>query len=174
MHLIQSKLAGKDIPATLPTSLIPPSMRSAISQQQQQQPLAPVNELSDLLFDDAPLEPAKLVQPALQPQSTGAFSSTPLHSSTPLQPQQTAGSSFGSPPVQQQTTGSFQSTILQPQSTGTYGTKSPPLHPQTTGSFGGQPSAFSSPFSAPQPTLQDPFGAPAGMQNFEQFVTQLT
>ncbi|KAI0028359.1 hypothetical protein K488DRAFT_89829 [Vararia minispora EC-137] len=171
MHLIQGKLAGKDIPAALPASLIPPNLRSTIAPapvSTPSQPLAPVNELSDLLWDDEPV-PEKPKQAPLQPQSTGAFSSTPLqpqHTSASLQPQQTAGSPFASPPVQPQTTGTgaFQGATVQPQLTGAF--KSPALQPQSTGLRGvtqAQPPAFASPFTTQTPVQAspgDPFGAP--------------
>lgn len=53
MHLIQSKLAGKDIPTTLPPSLIPPSLRSKVSAQPPQ-PAVP-EAIRDLLWDDTPV-----------------------------------------------------------------------------------------------------------------------
>ena len=62
MHIINSRLAGNEIPSTLPPSLIPPTMR-------QSQP--PVSETAnepqlDLLLDDTP--PGS----AVRPQATGA------------------------------------------------------------------------------------------------------
>lgn len=59
MHLINSKLAGKDIPTTLPTSLIPPKLRSQVTQQS----TAP-KDLFDLFDDEAPA-PAAAVVPAV-------------------------------------------------------------------------------------------------------------
>ncbi|TFK42793.1 hypothetical protein BDQ12DRAFT_676809 [Crucibulum laeve] len=92
VHLIQKKLAGGEIPAALPQSLVPPSMRnngaspfSPISTQPQPEPAR------DLFsFDDTP------PQSAVSPQPTGNFNS--------LQPQQTGppipSSSSFQPPVQ--------------------------------------------------------------------------
>ncbi|KIK63762.1 hypothetical protein GYMLUDRAFT_196623 [Collybiopsis luxurians FD-317 M1] len=64
MHLIQKKLAGGEIPSTLPPSLIPPSMRqanasltqSSFSPPGQQTQQAPATELQKDLFsfDDSP------------------------------------------------------------------------------------------------------------------------
>jgi epidermal growth factor receptor substrate 15 len=84
MHLIQKKLAGKEVPATLPPSLIPPSARdSAIGAspfspahaQTHQQPEPAVDLFS---FDDSPPSSAVPPQPAnlpesLKAQSTGSF-----------------------------------------------------------------------------------------------------
>lgn len=84
MHLIQGKLNGRDIPATIPPSLIPPAMRGANAPSAPAaQPQSAVPEaIRDLLWDDSPPASATVPQsqpPALQPQSTGAFSSTILH-----------------------------------------------------------------------------------------------
>lgn len=51
MHLIQGKLAGKEIPATLPQTLVPPSMRinGATSFS-----APPLQEQVNLLWDDTP------------------------------------------------------------------------------------------------------------------------
>lgn len=84
MHLIQGKLNGRDIPATIPPSMIPPSMRGAGA------PSAPTTQsyavvpeaIRDLLWDDSPPASATVPQPqppALQPQSTGVFSTSILH-----------------------------------------------------------------------------------------------
>ncbi|RDX42684.1 hypothetical protein OH76DRAFT_1488480 [Lentinus brumalis] len=74
MHLIQGKLAGKDIPSTLPASLIPPSMRaSVLASHQPAQPAVP-EAIKDLLWDDSPPASATAAtysQSILQPQSTG-------------------------------------------------------------------------------------------------------
>lgn len=83
MHLIQQKLAGKDIPAALPQSLIPPSMRTG-STPAVTQPAVP-EAIRDLLWDDDVPTSSPAPQPAspparqvsapptsiLQPQSTG-------------------------------------------------------------------------------------------------------
>lgn len=64
MNLIQKKLAGTDIPATLPRSLIPPSMRandtSPFSPPASHHPPEPAK---DLLWDDTPPSSAAPVQP---------------------------------------------------------------------------------------------------------------
>ncbi|CDO69006.1 hypothetical protein BN946_scf184834.g13 [Trametes cinnabarina] len=86
MHLIQGKLAGKDIPATLPLSLVPPAMRgsgSALAGPSQ----PPVPEaIKDLLWDDSP--PASATAPThaqsiLQPQATGSMSPRPAPTMSP-------------------------------------------------------------------------------------------
>ena len=128
-HLIQSKLAGKALPATLPPSLVPPSLRGSI----QSAPLfqQPVQEpIHDLLWDDSPPSSAiattQPTQPPLQPQRTGTLSPAPL---------------------QPHTTGSYQPPV-HPQRTGPQLTQSTPAFSQPGG-----PSQFtvSSPVSAPDP-----------------------
>ncbi|EPQ58260.1 hypothetical protein GLOTRDRAFT_57058 [Gloeophyllum trabeum ATCC 11539] len=89
MHLIQGKLAGKEIPATLPLSLIPPSMRTNASPFAIPPSSPPAAEpLRDLLWDDTPPASATTQTPAIQSQRTG-----------PLSPQHTAVAtpSYGSP-----------------------------------------------------------------------------
>lgn len=81
-HLIRKKLAGQPLPASLPPSLIPPSLRKQTSFFQPPPPQAePPRDLLD--FDDTP--PASAVSPqatgtmsVLQPQSTGATAVPPV------------------------------------------------------------------------------------------------
>ena len=56
MHLINAKLAGKDVPATLPLSLVPPSLRNEHSAGPQEMLSGPATATRDLfdLFDDGP------------------------------------------------------------------------------------------------------------------------
>ncbi|EJD53332.1 hypothetical protein AURDEDRAFT_157906 [Auricularia subglabra TFB-10046 SS5] len=137
MHLINNKLAGKEVPAVLPPTLVPPSMRvaslgaSAFGQaafQQHQQPIQPPQPQKDLFsLDDTP--PPSAVQAPLQPQLTGALA------------QQMTGQS-----LPRQTTG--------------------PQHPSAFGapSSFSTPAAASSPFGQPAFTPQaqaSPFGQPA-------------
>lgn len=84
MHLIQKKLAGKDVPVTLPPSLVPPSARVAVSTSS---PFSPATQTQqpavDLFsFDDTPPPSAGPTQtfspPTLQAQYTGAFQVTPV------------------------------------------------------------------------------------------------
>jgi epidermal growth factor receptor substrate 15 len=84
MHLIQGALAGKELPAALPPSLVPPAFRA--QQQQQAPPAAQAysDTMRDLLWDDAPPPSA---QAPLQPQSTGAM----------LQPQSTGAMALSPP-----------------------------------------------------------------------------
>lgn len=73
MHLIMGRLAGKDIPSTLPPSLIPPSMRAAAVPVTSPFHPPPSESLKDLLWDDSPSSPVTS-QPQsaiLQPQRTG-------------------------------------------------------------------------------------------------------
>ncbi|KZT74246.1 hypothetical protein DAEQUDRAFT_721142 [Daedalea quercina L-15889] len=84
MHLIQGKLNGRDVPATIPPSLIPPSMRGMSGAPSapavQSQPAVP-EAIRDLLWDDSPPASATLPQPqhpTLQPQNTGAFATSIL------------------------------------------------------------------------------------------------
>ncbi|KAI8998893.1 hypothetical protein BD414DRAFT_136979 [Trametes punicea] len=86
MHLIQGKLAGKDIPSSLPLSLVPPAMRgsgSALAGPSQ----PPVPEaIKDLLWDDSPPASATASthpQSVLQPQATGTRSPHPLPTVSP-------------------------------------------------------------------------------------------
>lgn len=90
MHLIQGKLAGKDIPTALPSSLVPPGMRGARLAGAGPAPSAPIPEpVRDLLWDDSPptsataahhpipaisSPPASQATPVLQSQSTGRLS----------------------------------------------------------------------------------------------------
>lgn len=64
VYLIQKKLAGTDIPATLPPSLIPPSMRTShVSSFPPPPPHRPAEPAKDLLWDDTPPSSAAPVQP---------------------------------------------------------------------------------------------------------------
>lgn len=66
MHIIKSRLAGNEIPSTLPSSLFPPSMRPS------QPSTSAMNEPQiDLLLDDTPSGPV------LQSQQTGASGKFP-------------------------------------------------------------------------------------------------
>ena len=132
-HLIQSKLAGKALPATLPPSLVPPSLRGNVQTSPQQ----PAQEtIRDLLWDDSPppsaAVPSQPAQSPLQPQRTGTLNATPLqpHATGPYQPP------------------------IQPQRTGPQLTQSTPSFPQPTGG----PTRFTASPPAPAP---DPFASSA-------------
>ena len=58
MHLINNKLAGRDVPSTLPTSLVPPSLRGLqpAAQEVTQGPSSATKDLFDLFSDDAAFE----------------------------------------------------------------------------------------------------------------------
>lgn len=80
MHLIQRKLLGHEVPLTLPSSLIPPSLRASMLSQSpfspaniQQQP-EPVANLLEL--EDTPPPSAAPSQSLLKPQLTGPMMST--------------------------------------------------------------------------------------------------
>ncbi|TBU28904.1 hypothetical protein BD311DRAFT_757422 [Dichomitus squalens] len=76
MHLIQGKLAGKEIPTAIPQSLVPPSMRGALGAAPSQPPQPAVPEaIKDLLWDDSPPPSATAPAPPsiFQPQSTGSI-----------------------------------------------------------------------------------------------------
>ncbi|TFK55038.1 hypothetical protein OE88DRAFT_1653662 [Heliocybe sulcata] len=100
MHLIQAKLAGKDIPASLPLSLIPPSMRGKVNAAPfAVPPSSPpaVEPLRDLLWDDTPAS-ATSATPTLQPQRTGALSPQHTAAATPsFSSPAPAPSAFASP-----------------------------------------------------------------------------
>ncbi|KAG2366795.1 hypothetical protein BDR07DRAFT_1449158 [Suillus spraguei] len=68
MHLIQGNLSGKDVPSTLPPTLVPPSMRGG--------PAPPKPEpVQDLIWDDSPPPSATTSHPPtsiLQPQTTAS------------------------------------------------------------------------------------------------------
>ncbi|KAF9792085.1 hypothetical protein BJ322DRAFT_10672 [Thelephora terrestris] len=128
-HLIQSKLAGKALPATLPSSLVPPSLRGNVPPAS-----LPQQEIQDLLWDDSP------------PPSTTA---TTQPTRQPLQPQRTG--TLNATPLQSHTTGSYQPPI-QPQGTGPQLSHSPPIFSQTTGG----PTRFTAPSFVPAP---DPFAS---------------
>ena len=90
-HLIQGRLNGNEIPATLPPSLMPPSMRvvAAPTSPSFQQPLS--ESLNDLIWDDSPV--ASHPQPSiLQPQRTGPPTQSPA-----IPPPQTQQVAFGMP-----------------------------------------------------------------------------
>ena len=125
-YLIQSKLAGKALPATLPLSLVPPSLRGNA------QPIPPhqsAQEIQDLLWDDSPppstIQATQPTQLPLQPQRTGTLNATPL---------------------QPHTTGTYQPAI-QPQRTGPQFTQPPSVFPQSTGG----PVQFTAAPAAPDP-----------------------
>ena len=134
-HLIQSKLVGKALPATLPPSLVPPSQRG--NAQPAPPPQGPVQEtIHDLLWDESPPLSATLAtqpsQPPLQPQRTGTLNAAPL------QPHFTGSNQ---PPIQ-------------PQRTGPQLTQSIPVFPHSTGG----PTQLTTSPTAPSP---DPFTSSA-------------
>ncbi|KAH8108467.1 hypothetical protein DFH11DRAFT_1095039 [Phellopilus nigrolimitatus] len=127
MHLIQGKLAGKEIPSTLPVSLVPPSMRPGRLPASAPAPgPAPVSEaVRDLLWDDSP--PAS----ATAPQHPGSsLASPPAAQATPI--------------LQPQITGQ-----LSQQQTGAFGARPPPISAPAADTFG------SSPFFSGPPANRD-------------------
>jgi epidermal growth factor receptor substrate 15 len=108
MHLINNKLAGKELPPSLPNSLVPPSLRQEFGGGQQEVlDNGPSNATKDLfdLFADEP---------------------------TPAPAQQTATSAFGQNQNQPFAVGGFASQPLQAQGTG-QGPPSRQLSPAPTG-----------------------------------------
>ncbi|KAH9079246.1 hypothetical protein EDB83DRAFT_2341569 [Lactarius deliciosus] len=99
MHLIIRKLAGNDLPSTLPLSLMPPSMRTAAVPATSPFHPPPSESLKDLIWDDSPTSPvASQPQSILQPQRTGPLS--PQSSFSPPQatvPQSSGRGVFGFP-----------------------------------------------------------------------------
>ncbi|KAG2158062.1 uncharacterized protein EDB93DRAFT_1199797 [Suillus bovinus] len=98
MHLIQGNLSGKDVPSTLPPTLVPPSMRGG--QVPFVSPLAPPNPepVRDLLWDDSPPPSATTSHPPtsiLQPQTTG----TPLSPRSLPRPAPPSQNPFGYSPA---------------------------------------------------------------------------
>jgi hypothetical protein len=79
-HLIQGKLSGKEIPSTLPASLMPPSMRAvtAASTSPFQQP--PSDPLNDSLWEDFPVT-FQSQSAILQPERTGQTQSAAISDS---------------------------------------------------------------------------------------------
>lgn len=94
-HLIRKRLAGQSLPAELPTSLIPPSLRKQTSVFQVSQP-EPPRDLLDL--DDTP--PATAISPqatgAMSPQITGTMSALQPQSTAPIPPRNTISDPFAS------------------------------------------------------------------------------
>jgi len=133
-HLIQSKLAGKTLPTTLPPSLVPPSLRG--NAQPAFQPQSAQETIHDLLWDDSP-----------PPSATATSTAQPTQS--PMQPQRTG--TLNATPLQPQITGSYQPPV-QPQRTGPQLTQSPPSFSQLTGG----PAQFTAPPPGPAP---DPFAS---------------
>ncbi|THG98918.1 hypothetical protein EW026_g3354 [Hermanssonia centrifuga] len=79
MHLIQAKLAGKDVPATLPPTLIPPSMRATAFPPPSHPPVSDV--MRDLLWDDTPPPSAQQPVSPFPPPQAGTIS--PQHTAQP-------------------------------------------------------------------------------------------
>lgn len=87
MHLIQRKLAGKEVPSTLPSTLVPPSVRGQIAAApapaQSAQSAVP-EAIRDLLWDDTPPSSATIPQhpavPAFPPPRASTTSPKPAQS----------------------------------------------------------------------------------------------
>ncbi|KAG1842654.1 hypothetical protein DFJ58DRAFT_53648 [Suillus subalutaceus] len=98
MHLIQGNLSGKDVPSTLPPTLVPPSMRGG-QVPFGAAPIPPKLEpVRDLLWDDSPPPSATTSHPStsvLQPQTTG----TPLSPRSLPRPTPPSQDPFGSSPA---------------------------------------------------------------------------
>lgn len=83
MHLINQKLAGQDLPASLPNSLVPPSLRQEFGGGQQEVldngPSSTTQDLFDLFSDEPTSMPAQSSMSSTQPQpfAAGAFMAQP-------------------------------------------------------------------------------------------------
>ena len=88
-HLIQGRVNGNEIPAILPPSLMPPSMRGVAAPTSPSFHQPPSETLNDLIWDDSPVasHPQSSI---LQPQRTGPPTQTSVISPPPPQTQQVA------------------------------------------------------------------------------------
>ncbi|RDB21022.1 Epidermal growth factor receptor substrate 15-like 1 [Hypsizygus marmoreus] len=93
MYLIQKKLAGIEIPTSLPASLMPPSVRaSATSPFAPSPPQQQPEHARDLLWDDTPPASATTPQLSRQPEpATSAFHSVPFSAISSRDPFGTSG-----------------------------------------------------------------------------------
>lgn len=167
VYLINSKLAGKDLPEKIPTSLIPPSLRGA--QEMLASPTQPAGQSSaardlfDLMGDDEPSAPA---QQTLSPTPTGqgfgsAFAPQPL-SQSPTGQQQGFATNFTAQPLSQTPTGQrgFASTMSpNPTGQGFASNFAPQQQQPLSRNITGQPSQFIQP-------SQSPVASGFGMANF--------
>ncbi|KAL4244397.1 hypothetical protein ABKN59_010430 [Abortiporus biennis] len=78
MHLIQAKMAGKEVPTTLPTTLMPPHMRSSPAAASIPEPIR------DLLWDDTPVTTTTPQAPTMPVQSQMTGTLSPQHTSAGL------------------------------------------------------------------------------------------
>nr|XP_019048721.1 hypothetical protein I302_02495 [Kwoniella bestiolae CBS 10118]OCF27651.1 hypothetical protein I302_02495 [Kwoniella bestiolae CBS 10118] len=74
MHLINAKLAGQDVPSSLPNSLVPPSLRDTYGNGAQevlssQGPSSATKDLFDVFGDDEPAPTPKATSPQPQQQA---------------------------------------------------------------------------------------------------------
>ncbi|KPV72876.1 uncharacterized protein RHOBADRAFT_55547, partial [Rhodotorula graminis WP1] len=179
MHLLKRALSAPNtpLPDSLPTELVPPSMRQQ-QQPQPQQPSGPQRDLLDLLDEDDGVSSSAQAPPVqpMQPQRTGTLSpqatgQQPLAPMRAMSPQLTGQQQYPQRAMSPQLTGQGQRS-LSPQATG--GSASYTLRgtvfPQPTGSgFGagaaaGSSSGFESNFApsqSAQPQQQAPRAAAA-------------
>ncbi|WWC58122.1 uncharacterized protein I303_100657 [Kwoniella dejecticola CBS 10117] len=112
MHLINGKLAGQDVPSSLPNSLVPPSLRDTYGNGAQevlssQGPSSATKDLFDVFGDDEPAPTPKATSPQPQQQAQ----SQPFSTAAFL-PQPPA------PPSRRSTAQSSNPKVLSPASTG--------------------------------------------------------
>ncbi|KIY35430.1 UBA/TS-N domain-containing protein [Cryptococcus gattii E566] len=152
MHLINLKLAGQEIPTSLPVSLVPPSLREEYGPGKQEVlQSSATKDLFDLFADEPPASASKAASPAPpQPQA-----STPAAAQPPALPARNL-SQQPQPPAPQT---SFLPQPPPPPSRRQASHLTPTLSPTPTGQ---QPSSFQgSAFTSPFSTSPAPAAAPA-------------
>ncbi|KAF7800250.1 hypothetical protein EIP86_011497 [Pleurotus ostreatoroseus] len=149
MHLIQHKLSGKDLPSTLPLTLIPPSMRNAAPAQPPRPPVP--DAIKDLIWDETPPQSATAAQaPPVFPPPPTSSTISPQHTA-----QQPTANIFGaaSDPFATYKQNFFEANVMTNHSIAT----SPPVHKDLLGDDD-EP-------VAPSPPLQDKSAEIGNVQN---------
>lgn len=158
MHLINLKLAGQEIPTSLPVSLVPPSLRDEYGPGKQEVlQSSATKDLFDLFADEPPASASKAASPAPpQPQA-----STPAAAAA--QPPALPARNLSQQPQPPAPQTSFLPQPPPPPSRRQASHLTPTLSPTPTGqqpsSFQG--SAFTSPFSTSPAPAAAPASAPA-------------
>lgn len=160
MHLINLKLAGQEIPTSLPVSLVPPSLRDEYGPGKQEVlQSSATKDLFDLFADEPPASVSKATSPA-PPHSQA---STPAAAAAAAQPPALPARNLSQQPQPQTLQTSFLPQPPPPPSRRQASHLTPTLSPNPTGqqpsSFQG--SAFASPFSTSPAPAPAPAVAPA-------------